>query len=248
MAVVVYGLSRDFAHPAGTFRTAFERHAPDVFLHTWEPLGTALLSGSNASPRLDAMRPEEATLREAFNATRVVVDPLTDDVIGQPTFPYPKDVELAKRVLSRYASVDRAFGLMRRHGKLYDAVVLTRPDVVYREPFPIEPVTSGVVRVPFTRNATSGKNIVGKMRRENPGAECDFTHDFIAYGAPATVEAYANFGRVYLDVCARYPLPSNPYFPDRALAIHLKKDLGLTLEEFPLKHGLQRDGFIQEYV
>lgn len=219
----------------------------DVFLHTWS-LSAHMVGKSHAGALLDSMEHDAARLVKFFGLKNVQVDRLTDEMVAELRRGRSDVPESAVRTLCRAESTRRVFELAERCVG-YDLVVLTRPDVVYNARFADlanrfvgQPK---VVFAPHLAGLRTGKEVLTKLEKKNPGSVCDWMHDFFNVADPETMAVVVGFGATFLDVVDRFPLPSQPFLPDRALAVYLKNICGLEVKDFNLPHGLQRADKVQ---
>ncbi len=246
--ILLCGLTRDCRHAAATFKKFFADISYDVFLHTWELAEDACSPNSNAGIKLDKLSHSKDELIELFGLTKIKKDNLDLELVATLKRGHSVD-DAGVRSLCRYESMRRVFELANNCSD-YDRVIITRPDVVYLDglaKFILPNSTEEVVATPTLPNMRTGKRLLIKMEKDNPNAECDWMHEFFAVCTPKSTSIIVDFGNAYLDVLKRFPLPSDPWHVDRALALYLKRDHALKIVEFNMKHGLQRDGWIQNY-
>ncbi len=246
-AVLLYGLVRECGEAATSFKMAFAGVPCDVYMHTFAVEDESSVADSNAGKHLDLISVPEDELRERFGLIDLKVDILDSEARRQACHHREELPSIAVRTLCRYESVKRVFELVGDRLDGYDRVIATRPDVVYSDPLELPHPPEGTIAVPKLPNMLDGKKHLAKMRERNPGSVCEWHHDFFHVARPETIRAVSGFGDEYLNVVAKYPLPSEPYHPDRALAVYLKKERQLKIEEFRMIHGLQRDGWVQMF-
>lgn len=241
IAVLFHGLARGPHQELGTsFKNAFKDYEVTSYGHTWR-LNPNAMTPSNCKPEVDFAPVDAQVLTEAFSFKRLVIEDQ-----NSITVPGIEQIEhnVAKNAVKRLESLRKCFALLDSD---YDVIVITRFDVVYNQKFIIEPVKPGIVHVPYVYNTREGKNILGKMKKENPDSVPGFIHDFIGYGSLETMRLYDKFRDEYINICKRYPLNTNPWLPDRALDIFLRIENNIKYQEFKLSHGLHRGTHVQRY-
>ena len=245
-AILVCGVPRNFRYASTTFKTAFSQLDADVFVHAWK---FSEKSGIKVHKNIDK-QPQEFSvqdLKDSFGAKYVAIDEQNKEIQGLllgSQEPYPNNV------VCFHESINRCISLIE-DVTAYDSFVMTRPDIFYKEKINLPLVSKGEIWTPRINNIHEGKHLLRRLKDSHKDSICDIVYGGICVSKLEEMKMLASFSNEYVKICneEKYALSGKvDYFPDRALAIYLKNELGLSVKEFIFKHGIVRENnYVQDY-
>ena len=246
IAVLICGLPRSYKKTYESFHVGFKDYDADVYIHSWKTTHKSVNNASN-SKNIDSNLATEQELQNLFSAKKVVVEEqVATEIPGlilPSTDPYPNNA------VCFHESIKRCFKLID-NPNVYDVFVITRPDIYYYERLPLKKQPPKNISVPYINNLYEGKDILKKGKRQHPDSFFDMLYNGLVFGSYEEMLTFASFADDYVDICKQpkyYLSKEISYIPDRALAIYIKQEKNITVNEFRYRHGIMRDKQVQQY-